>query len=79
MHLPELSGGLITVLVLPFSLHLSVLSVAHCVQKSSPKAVITIVAEQLGIDLAVLKINVTNGAKVVLLQPEWKKMDETFW
>ncbi|ADN45676.1 hypothetical protein V411_09000 [Escherichia coli LAU-EC6] len=36
-------------------------------------------AEQLGIDLAVLKINVTNGAKVVLLQPEWKKMDETFW
>ncbi|NYY75926.1 hypothetical protein DMI70_07805 [Escherichia coli] len=47
--------------------------------ESSPKAVITIVAEQLGIDLAVLKLNITNGAKVVLPQPDWKKMDETFW
>ncbi|HCY2090714.1 TPA: DUF4158 domain-containing protein [Escherichia coli] len=47
-------------------------------EKLPPKAVITIVAEQLGIDLAVLKLNVTNGAKVVLPQPEWKKMDETF-
>jgi hypothetical protein len=37
------------------------------------------VAEQLGIDLAVLKLNITNGAKVVLPQPDWKKMDETFW